>query len=152
MFCGIYETLIKYANCILDMYNGIVFNMKVFITGATGFIGSFLVEALTKKGYQVKCLVRNSSKLNWISDLNVKCHFGNLNDPESLSKGLYDADYIYHLAGVTKSLKDENYISANVRGTKNLIDAVLATNKKLKRLIHISSLAAIGPSPTIEPI
>ncbi|MEJ2545181.1 MAG: NAD-dependent epimerase/dehydratase family protein [Calditrichaceae bacterium] len=126
--------------------------MKVFLTGATGFIGSFLAENLVKKGYQVKCLVRSSSNLRWISDLDIECYYGNLNNPESLFKGLYDADYIYHLAGVTKSLKDENYINANIKGTKNLIDAILATNKKLKRLIHVSSMAAVGPSPTIEPI
>ena len=82
----------------------------------------------------------------------MECHFGNLNNPESISKGLFDADYIYHLAGVTKSLKDDNYIEANIKGTKNLINAIIATNKKLKRLIHVSSMAAIGPSPTIEPI
>ena len=122
------------------------------MTGATGFIGSFLAEALVKKGNQVKCLVRSSSNLKWISDLKIECHFGNLDNPESLSKGLFDADYVYHLAGVTKSLKDENYINANIKGTKNLIEAILATNKKLKRLIHVSSMAALGPSPTIEPI
>jgi dihydroflavonol-4-reductase len=126
--------------------------MKIFMTGATGFIGSFLAEALVKKGNQVKCLVRSSSNLKWISDLKIECHFGNLDNPESLSKGLFDADYVYHLAGVTKSLKDENYINANIKGTKNLIEAILATNKKLKRLIHVSSMAALGPSPTIEPI
>lgn len=126
--------------------------MKVFITGATGFIGSFLVEALLKKGYQVKCLVRSSSNLKWISDLKIECHFGNLNNPESLSKGLFDADYIYHLAGVTKSLRDKDYIEANIKGTKNLIQAILAMNKKLKRLVHVSSQAVTGPSPTITPI
>ena len=126
--------------------------MKVFITGATGFIGSFLAEALIKKGHQVKCLVRSSSNLKWISDLNIECHFGNLNNAESLAKGIIGVDYIYHLAGVTKSLKDKNYIEANIKGTKNLIEAILATNNKLKRLIHVSSMAAVGPSPTIEPI
>lgn len=126
--------------------------MKVFVTGATGFIGSFLAEALVKKGYEVTCLVRNSSNLRWLSELDIKCHFGKLSDPESLGKGLYDADYIYHLAGVTKALKDDVYIEGNVKGVKNLVEAVLGTNKKLKRLIHLSSMAALGPSPTIEPI
>jgi dihydroflavonol-4-reductase len=126
--------------------------MKVFLTGATGFIGSFLAETLLKKGYEVTCLVRNSSNLRWISHLNVRCHFGKLSDPESLGKGLYDADYVYHLAGVTKSLDDDVYIEGNVKGVKNLIEAIVATNKKIKKLIHLSSLAAIGPSPTIEPI
>lgn len=126
--------------------------MKAFVTGATGFIGSFLTETLVKKGLQVTCLVRNNSNLRWISDLNIECHFGNLDDPESLSKGLFDADYIYHLAAVNKALKDENYIEGNVKGTKNLIGAIIATNSKLKRLIHVSSMAAVGPSPTIEPI
>ena len=172
MFCGIYETLIKYANRFslvklsvlmvskitsnLKKENIKVFNyknnMKVFLTGATGFIGSFLAEALINKGYQVKCLVRSSSNLRWISDLNVECHFGNLNNPESLGKGLFDADHVYHLAAVNKALKDGNYIEGNVRGTKNLIEAILATNNKIKRLVHVSSMAAIGPSPTIEPI
>ena len=83
--------------------------MKVFITGATGFIGSSVARALVKKGYEVKCLVRSNSNLKWISDLKITCHFGNLNNPESLGKGLFDADYVYHLAGTTKSLNKKKY-------------------------------------------
>jgi len=62
--------------------------MKVFITGATGFVGSFLAERLVEKKYEVRCLVRKTSNLRWIADLDVTCHYGSLNDPESLSRGV----------------------------------------------------------------
>ena len=50
--------------------------MKVFVTGATGFVGSLLAEELVKKGYQVRCLVRKQSNLRWIADLDVQCYYG----------------------------------------------------------------------------
>lgn len=126
--------------------------MKVLLTGATGFIGSFLAEFLLDKGYEVRCLVRTSSNLRWIADLDVECHYGSLDNIESLIRGLKDVDYVFHLAGLTKALKPEEFMKANEQGTKNLVRAVLESKKKLKRFVLVSSQAAAGPSPTIEPI
>ena len=124
--------------------------MKVLLTGATGFIGSFLAEYLLEKGYQVRCLVRTSSNLRWIADLDVECHYGSLDDIESLKRGLNGVEYVFHLAGITKALKGTEFVQANYQGTKNLARAVIESKAKLKRFLFVSSQAAVGPSPTIE--
>jgi nucleoside-diphosphate-sugar epimerase len=126
--------------------------MKAFITGATGFVGSFLTESLLKKKYDVRCLVRKTSNLRWIADLDVECHYGSLNDKNSLMSGVKDCDVVYHVAGLTNALTEDDYFAANFTGTKNLIDACLESNNHLSKFIHISSQAAVGPSPTITPI
>ena len=126
--------------------------MKVFITGATGFIGSFLAEALLEKGYEVRCLVRTTSNLRWIADLDVECYYGSLFDAGSLREGLKDVEYIYHVAGVTKGSSETEFYNGNLETTRTLLRAVLDSDLKLKHFLHVSSLAAVGPSPTIRAI
>ncbi len=126
--------------------------MRVFLTGATGFIGSFLAEELLKKGYQVRCLVRKTSNLHWIKDLNIEYHYGSLLDVESLQKGLAGCQYVFHLAGLTKARTEQEYFKGNFEGTRHLIDAALLYKEGIKRFIYVGSQAASGPSPTINPI
>lgn len=126
--------------------------MRIFVTGATGFIGSFLVEALLDKGYDVRCLVRTTSNLRWISDLDVECFYGSLLDPSSLKEGLKDVDYVYHVAGITKAGTEKAFYDGNFEATRHLVHAVLDAGMELKRFLHVSSLAAAGPSPTIRAI
>ncbi len=126
--------------------------MKVFITGATGFIGSFLAEALIQAGHQVTCLVRKQSNLRWIADLDIECFYGSLIDKNSLIRGLEGADMVYHLAGVTKARTKDEYFQGNFEGTKNLIDAAVKHKKTIKRFVLVSSQTAVGPSPTLIPI
>ena len=126
--------------------------MKIFITGATGFVGSFLAESLLENKHTVRCLVRKQSNLRWIADLDVECHYGTLSDKKSLLKGLEDVDMIFHVAGVTKAKTEKEYFEGNYTGTKNLVDATIKANKDLQRFVHVSSQAAIGPSPSIIPI
>jgi dihydroflavonol-4-reductase len=125
---------------------------KVFLTGSTGFIGSALAEMLVQKGYQVCCLVRKQSNLRWIADLDVECFYGSLTDKQSLVRGVQDCDYVYHSAGLTKAATEEDYFVGNHQGTKNLADACMENNGSIKRFVHISSQAAVGPSPTLIPI
>jgi nucleoside-diphosphate-sugar epimerase len=126
--------------------------MKVFMTGATGFVGSFLAETLINSGHSVKCLVRKESNLRWIADLDVDCYYGSLYDKDSLIRGMDGCDVIYHVAGVTKARTEEDYFRGNYEGTKNVIDAVFKYRKKISRFVHVSSQAAVGPSPTLIPI
>jgi len=126
--------------------------MRVFLTGATGFIGSFLAEALLAEGYEVHCLVRTSSNLRWLADLDVECHYGSLFDRDSLRSGLEETDYVIHAAGLTKAPCAEEYIKGNFEGTKNLIEVLLQTARPIKRFVLLSSQAAVGPSPTMEPV
>lgn len=126
--------------------------MKVLITGANGFVGSVVAKGLLKKNYEVYCLVRSSSNLRWILDLDVKLIYGSLHDVKSLKAAIKGAEYIYHLAGVTKSNDLYAYEQGNFIGTKNLIDAINHENIKLKRFIYTSTQAAYGPSESLSPI
>jgi len=126
--------------------------MNVFMTGATGFVGSFLAESLLKKGHKIKCLVRKESNLRWIADLNVECYYGSLFDQNSLQRGIEDCELIFHVAGATKARTEADYFKANYEGTENLVITCLKNKEAIKRFINISTQAAVGPSPTIIPI
>lgn len=119
---------------------------KVFITGATGFIGSHLADELIKKNHTIKCLVRKSSNLKWLKDKPVELVYGDFFDDKVLEDALKDVDYVYHVAGVTFAKKREDFYRGNVDATKNLLEICLRINPDLKRFVHVSSQAAVGPS------
>ncbi|MCE5194753.1 MAG: NAD(P)-dependent oxidoreductase [Nitrospiraceae bacterium] len=128
--------------------------MKTLVTGATGFIGSFLVEELLKQGHQVTCLVRKTSNLRWIEDLDVKLIYGDCSDKQSLLDSIADADfdYVFHLAGITKTFDAKNFFHINAKGTENLIETVAEKNPSIKKFVYLSSLAAAGPSHDGKPL
>lgn len=126
--------------------------MKVLLTGSNGFIGSYLAEELSKKNYNVRCLVRSSSNLKWMADLDVELFYGDLFDKNSIKSALKDIDYIYHLAGVTKSIEKGGYEKGNFIGTKNVVDAVIESKIDIKRFLFVSSQAAYGPGRSLDPI
>lgn len=120
--------------------------MKALVTGATGFIGSHLVEQLHAKGYEIRTLVRKTSDTKWIDHMPVERVVGSLSDPESLRKSVEGVDYVYHIAGVVAAKTREGFYQGNVEATRNLLQAVKEANPDLKRFIHASSLAAVGPA------
>lgn len=119
---------------------------KILVTGANGFVGSHLVEALVEEKYKVVCLVRKTSNLKWIKDLPLKYLCGNLNDKKFLSTLVKDFDVIIHCAGIVRAISKEEYFRVNVENTKILCEAILESKPTLKRFIFISSQAAQGPS------
>ena len=119
--------------------------MKALVTGGTGFIGSHLVEALLQNGVEVRCLVRKTSDLSWLKGLPVELATGDCCDKASLTGTLRDIDQVFHLAGVTKAVRSETYFEVNVKGTENLIDVVLETNRPPRGFVYVSSQAAAGP-------
>ncbi|MEN2985382.1 MAG: NAD(P)-dependent oxidoreductase [Thermodesulfovibrionaceae bacterium] len=126
--------------------------MKALVTGGTGFIGSHLVEALIKYGYDVSCIVRNPSRLRFLQGLNVNLIKADLSDKNSLRKVDWDFDYIFNISGVTKATHPEEFFQSNYIGTKNLVETVAEVNSKVKRFIHVSSLAAVGPCINGKPV
>jgi nucleoside-diphosphate-sugar epimerase len=126
--------------------------MKALVTGATGFIGSHLVEELIKKGYGVTCLARTTSRLKWIEGLKTDILYGDCEDGDSLKQIPSDLDFVFHLAGLTKARRDEDFFCVNVKGTENLLKAVAARAPGIKRFVHFSSLAAAGPSRNGSPL
>lgn len=119
--------------------------MKALVTGATGFIGSHLVEALIRQGAQVKCLVRNKRCLGWVKDFPVEFVVGNCQEKDSLKQGVQDVDQVFHLAGATTAVKEKTYFEVNGLGTENLVQACIGNNPRLKKFIYVSSQAAAGP-------
>ncbi|MCK5286198.1 MAG: NAD(P)-dependent oxidoreductase [Thermodesulfovibrionia bacterium] len=119
--------------------------MKALITGATGFIGSHLVDELFKRGYKVTCLVRKTSDITWLEGLDIEIIEGDCSVQHSLDQCVKGQDYIFHLAGLTKTHYKDNFYSVNTKGTENIIEAVKQFNPEIKRFVYLSSLSAFGP-------
>jgi dihydroflavonol-4-reductase len=119
----------------------------MLVTGGTGFIGSHLVERLVSLGHPVRCLVRRSSAAARIPDAELA--YGDLARGEGLREALTDVECVIHLAGVTKALRPSDYYAGNGRATANLVRAMQGHPA---RLVHVSSLAAAGPSPDGVPL
>ena len=136
--------------------------MKTLIlTGATGFTGRFLVEEALKRNYKVITLVRKSSNLNFLNNRNIDIITADLSNKESLTQGLKKLknkigppDLIIHNAGLTKALRQKDYIANNEGTTRNLISALKESALIPKKFIYTSSLAALGPgnATTLTPI
>jgi nucleoside-diphosphate-sugar epimerase len=103
------------------------------------------VEALVQRGAQVRCLVRSRRHLRWVKDLPVEFVVGDCQEKNSLKQGVKDVDQVFHLAGATTAVNEKSYFEVNALGTKNLVQACIENNPRLKRFIHLSSQAAAGP-------
>jgi dihydroflavonol-4-reductase len=119
----------------------------VLVTGATGFIGGNLVQALLRKGYSVTCLVRKSSDTRSLQKQKVQIVEGELKDPDSIRNAAHGIQVVYHVAGLIKAATRDEYLRVNQLGTRHLLEVLAATNPDLNRFVHISSLSAAGPSP-----
>jgi len=126
--------------------------MKIFVTGATGFIGKNLVPVLLDHGHTIRCLTRPHSIKPEPFINRVDWFVGDILDPDSLKDACIDIDIIIHMAGAVKSNKAKTYYHVNVGGTKNLLDAMHSSAKPNTRIIFLSSQAAIGPSPDLSPL
>ena len=122
---------------------------RVLVTGATGFIGSHLVDALLMYGYKVDALVREKSDLRWLSGKRVNLVYGDLVGKEKIPS-LDRFDHILHLGGATRTLRTKDFYRVNRDGTKRLLD-IACNIRGLKRFIYLSSQAASGPSPEDRP-
>lgn len=125
--------------------------MKALVTGGRGFIGSFLVEALLEKGYEVHCLLRKGS-LGWLKGLDIRRIDGDITEPEALQSAVRNMDYIFHLAGALKARNLTDFQKINAGGAKNLLEAVGRNNTGVSRFVLVSSLSAAGPSPAGRPV
>ena len=128
--------------------------MRALVTGATGFIGSHLVEELTVRGYEIRCLVRRTSNVAFLNSLDACLVQGSLDDPESLENAVAEIDIVFHAAGLikTKPGKSRDFYCVNCEGTQNLLDAMARSGSQPKRFVYFSSQAAAGPSPASRPL
>ncbi len=126
--------------------------MKALVTGAAGFIGSHLTEALVKKGFEVTCIARRTSDLRWIEHLDMDYIFCDLADVESHAEKISGFHYIFHLAGRTKAVSERDFFLANAECTKKLLQVTAQKNTCINRFVYLSSLAAVGPSKDGIPV
>jgi len=127
--------------------------MKILITGASGFIGSFIVEEALSRGFETWAAVRKSSSREYLQDERIHFIELNLSSKEQLVEQLRgkDFDYVVHAAGVTKCLNKADFHRINTEGTKNLVDALLETGMPLRRLVFVSSLSIFGAIKEEQP-
>ena len=118
--------------------------MKNLVTGATGFIGSFIAEELVKRGESVRVIARKTSNTDFLKSLkNVEIVYGDLGDPDSIRKAVSGVDRIFHSAALVGDwVPREEAYRINVGGTRYLLEA--ARGENIKKFVFVSSLAVLG--------
>src|ERR1700677_1901534 len=125
-------------------------NRKVAITGATGFLGYHTALELRRQGADVLALVRAASDVARLRAADIACQIAPLQNQTALRQAVADCEIIVHLAGaVGFGNQWKPFYQANVLGTLNLLQAARQT--AVRRLVHVSSIVAVGASsvPTI---
>lgn len=122
------------------------------VTGASGFIGSHLVEALVPRDWRVRCLVRSTSRLKWLPTDDVTLINGEIETPgDDLDRAVKNVSVVFHLAGLTSAADDESYTQVNVGGTRNVVDAMRRVAPDAL-MVFCSSLSAAGPASNLRPV
>lgn len=119
---------------------------KVLVTGASGFIGSHLVETLIARGDEVTALVRRTSPADPLRSLGATLAHGDVTQAEGLREAVVGQSVVYHVAGSTRALRARELFEVNRRGVGNVARAC-AEQARPPVLVVVSSLAAAGPSP-----
>ena len=118
--------------------------MKVFVTGATGFVGSHVAEQLEAMGAEVRVLVRKTSRTENLEMLKAERVVGDLRDFESLKKGMAGCEFVFHVGADYRlwTRDPQPMYASNVEGTRLIIRAAQET--KVRRVIYTSSVATMG--------
>lgn len=134
---------------------------NVLITGASGFIGSFLVEEGLRRGHKVYAGIRKTSSKEYLRNERIEFVEFDFSSVDKITAKLVELknqetrfDHIIHNAGLTKAQKKEDYLKVNFLNTKNFIEALQSSDMVPDKFIFISSLAAFGPGnpETMEPV
>lgn len=127
--------------------------MKILITGASGFIGSYIVEEARRRGMDTWAAMRATSSKQYLKDPDIHFIELNLSNRQQLEEQLrgYQFDYVVHAAGVTKCLNPQDFYRINTEGTKNLVQALIALQMPLKRFVFVSSLSVFGAIREEQP-
>lgn len=112
--------------------------MKIFVTGATGFVGQEIVQQLHQTGYSVRMLVRKKPRGETRQSTGAEIHVGNILDAGSLRGALKGIDAVIHLVGIISEVGESSFENVHVRGTRNVVEA--AREQEVKRFVHMSAL------------
>lgn len=119
------------------------------VTGGTGFIGSHLVTRLRSRGERIRCVAKHEINAASLEEMGTEVILGDLNGDLDLDSVLDGVDRVFHLAGVTRAHDTSDYYEGNVHATARLIDACVRHASTIRRLVYVSSLAAVGPAPDL---
>jgi nucleoside-diphosphate-sugar epimerase len=121
-------------------------DMKIFITGATGYLGNLLAVTLAKNGNQVNALVRDPDNAHNLDHSNIKLFKGDITDIESIKNAMDGCQQVFHLAAFARmwAKPSEIFYQVNVDGTRNVLQA--AVEKNILKLVYTSSTAVFGVS------
>jgi nucleoside-diphosphate-sugar epimerase len=115
---------------------------RALVTGATGLVGSHIVERLLEDGWRVSALVRDPSAANWLADAGAELARGDLANAESLRAAMAGCDVVFHCAALIAASGDwASFQRANIDGTRAVIEATASAGA---RLVHTSSVAVYG--------
>lgn len=119
--------------------------MIAFVTGGTGFVGGHLCERLRAQGWEVRALVRKSSRTETLEACGCRILRAALLSPAAYSRAIAGADVVFHLAGATKALTESEFLRINGSGTEAVMEAARRAHFT-GRAVVLSSLAAAGPA------
>ena len=117
------------------------------VTGATGYIGSHVARALADRGDEVRATVRATSKLEALKGLDVETVVADVTDRRAVRRALRGVTRVFHVAGSTNLRASADALfQANVMATRTVLEECLRAD--VERVVHTSSVAAVGPAPT----
>lgn len=127
--------------------------MKILITGASGFIGSFIVEEALRRGMETWAAVRPNSSRQYLTDPRI--HFLEL-DMRSVTRAKkalsgHRFDYVVHAAGITKSLHSDDFYRINMGCTRHFVNALIELQMPIKKMVYLSSLSVFGAIKEQQP-
>jgi nucleoside-diphosphate-sugar epimerase len=122
--------------------------LKILLTGASGFVGSHILDSLRVRGLDTVLLLRPTSSTEFIATHlpEVEARRGSIGDPQSLRQAMAGITHVIHCAGATRASRISGFYEANQTGTRNVVSAVNGQEGRVQRMVHISSLAAAGPA------
>lgn len=130
---------------------------NILITGASGFVGSHVVDEALRRDFQVWAGIRKSSSREFLIDDKIQFVDFNYSDSTELERQLSDflqnngnIDYVIHCAGITKSIDKKEFDEINFHYTKNLLDALNNTGHSLTKFVFVSSLSVMGKGDEIH--
>ena len=126
--------------------------MRALVTGGTGFIGSSIVRALLRAGYEVRVLIRNGSDTRNLDGLEIEHVIGDITDPMSLARAMRGCSHVFHAAALYSFwVTIPGLIErVNVQGTRNVLRAALEAG--IERVVYTSSVAALAVPEDGTPV
>ncbi|MGW8178318.1 MAG: NAD-dependent epimerase/dehydratase family protein [bacterium] len=118
--------------------------MKTFITGGTGFIGTYVVRRLAQTEHEMVCLVRDTSDVTTLKEVGATLVKGDVTDKDSLLEGMRGCDWVVNLANIYTLWEPDKqlYKKVNVDGTRNVMECALVTG--VSKVVHVSTMTTYG--------